>query len=333
VPYFYIRPLRRIDREVKYAIIENFRVKLIVITAATVFWFAVAIDNDYEHTLRIPITIANPPADKILVGDYPQSALVRFQGKGKALFALMFSGDAGIVVDLSRADLSSKVELKNDMIRTRHRGLPVSPKQIISPHFVTITLSNLIHKKVPIEPRVELSTLAGYTIVGDQVVEPNSITISGPEEFIKPLNRIYTNPYQFKNLSQDIRKKLSLQLFADSLNIKTERRRVYFSVDVQKLIEITINEIPLSVKNAPANLIVTPLPSTLSLTVEGGEELLLALKREDINAYVVFSDDRDSGTKGYPVNIEVPEGVRYRNARPSDFNLMMERERNASARH
>ena len=317
----------------KYAIVENLRVKLIVITAAMVFWFAVAIDNDYEHLLNIPIIISKPPPDKILVGDYPKFAFVRFQGKGKALFALMFAGDAKIVIDLSHTDLSTNVNLRNSMIQAQNRGLPVFPKKIVSPHSVKISLSKLIHKKVPIEYRVELSSLPGYTIVDKKFLSPDSIKISGPEEFLNTIKSVYTVPYQLQDLSKDIRKKISLQLFPDSLNIKFEKYQTYLTVDVQKLIEITINEIPVFVKNAPANLLVTPLPSTLSLTVEGGEELLLGLKREEIKAYIVFNNDRNSAMKGYPVRIEIPKGVRSRNARPASFNVMLERKKNASTRH
>lgn len=105
-------------------------------------------------------------------------------------------------------------------------------------------------------------------------------------------------------------------------------------MEIQKLIEITLPEIPVQVKNAPRNLIVTPLPSTLSLTVEGGEQLLLGLKREDIVAALDYQQVRDvRQQEGYTPIIKVPEGVSYRNVKPSSFKLMLERGNHAAARN
>jgi len=131
-----------------------------------------------------------------------------------------------------------------------------------------------------------------------------------------------------------LREDVELQPFPDSLQIELSLTRVNVIADIQKIIERTIPEIPVQVRNAPANLIVTPLPSTLSLTVEGGEQLLFSLKRDDITAFIDYNRVHNSSSKaGYAAYIEVPPGVRYRNVKPALFKLMMERGNSATARN
>jgi hypothetical protein len=87
------------------------------------------------------------------------------------------------------------------------------------------------------------------------------------------------------------------------------------------------------VENVPSHLKVSAVPSTVTLTVEGGERLLMRLRREDISAYIDYARIRSTEAAGHPIVIKAPPGVRCRNVRPALFKLMMERNHNASARN
>jgi hypothetical protein len=58
------------------------------------------------------------------------------------------------------------------------------------------------------------------------------------------------------------------------------------------------------------------------------------LKREDIVAYIDYARIRDDAeTAGHRAYIRTPNGVRYRDVKPTLFKLMMEVQNHASARH
>jgi YbbR domain-containing protein len=142
-----------------------------------------------------------------------------------------------------------------------------------------------------------------------------------------------TEPKEFSNINQNISERLRVQPFPASQHTRLSATTVQFYADVQKLIEVTLHEIPVQVQNAPAHLRVTPVPSTLSLTVEGGEKLLLNLKKENIIAYIDYARIRDATALGHPAYIRTPEGVRYRDVKPAFFKLIIENQNHASARH
>lgn len=318
----------------KINLFENYRVKIIVVTIATVFWFAVVTENVYEYDLEVPIVVTNLPIGKTLVGERPSQARVRFEGRGKALFALLFQRDAKVVVDLAEAGDSRTVRLQRDLVQIGRWGLPVVAKQILAPAEVEIKLVNVLYKQVAIKPEADVRPADGFTVVGKIRTTPDSVRIAGPEAYVKAISHLATAPFSARNLRTNLKQEVAVQAFPDSLHIDVPVKTVTLAVEIQKLIEITLPEVPVQVKNAPRNLIVTPLPSTLSLTVEGGEQLLLGLKREDIVAALDYQQVRDvRQQEGYTPIIKVPEGVSYRNVKPSSFKLMLERGNHAAARN
>ena len=312
---------------------ENHRVKLIALILASVFWFVVATENDYSYDAEAPIFFTNLPAHKIIVGKVPATARIRFSGKGKALLALLFYRDAFIELDLSHVRQEAEIELTSAMVQVGRRGIPVNVVQVLAPHTISIKLGGLQEKIVPVKPEIKIETPAGYTLAGKIQLEPDSIEIAGPEEFVKTLHEIRTVPREFRNVRNNLTEEIALQALPDSMKIEMPFEAVTLSADVQKIIELNLQEIPVRVKNVPTHLKVTAVPSTVALTVEGGERLLMHLRREDISAYIDYERIQASDVAGHPLAIEAPPGVHCRNVRPSLFKLMMERNHNASARH
>lgn len=308
----------------KTRLLKNHQAKLLAVVVATFFWFSVVTENEHEYNLEVPLRITSVPVDRILVGSLPATATVRFRGKGKALLALLFSGDARIQLDLSNLTKSTEVPLALSMIQTRHRRLPVSPIQILAPRAVHVELDDLVSKSVPITRAFQLSPTPGYTIVGSPHISPDSVIITGPKQNVRLIRSVVTEPEEFPDLHRDFQREIRLQMPADSLQILVSHETIMITAAVQKLIEITLNGVAIVVENAPHDMLVTPLPSTLSLTLEGGEQLLMGLKREDVRAAIAYRGKWRNGTDGYLPKITVPEGVRYHSIRPTEFKLMLE---------
>jgi len=317
----------------KSARFENLRVKLLVGALATLFWFAVVTENFYEYDVDLPIVAMNMPDGKTLASDLPETARVRFEGKGRALLSLLFSREARVMLDLSNMRRRYAVVMHPRMVNTRRSGLELTPLQILDPDTVWVQFANSLEKPVRVSSAIKIATIPGYTVVGPIHFTPDSIMISGPEEIVRRIDSVATEPKEFANIQQRLAARLRLQPFPKSQRIEFSTAAVEFAADVQKLIEVTLQEIPVQVRNAPAHVRVTAVPSTLSLTVEGGEKLLLDLKRENIVAYIDYARIREATAAGYPAYIRTPEGVRYRDVKPILFKLIIENANHASARH
>jgi YbbR domain-containing protein len=317
----------------KNTLLENLRVKLVVGALATLFWFAVVTENIYEYDVDIAIVAVNVPEGKIIANDLPATAHVRFEGKGRALLSLLFSREARLVLDLSNVRRRQAFALQRQMVHSRRGGLELTPLQIFYPDTVWVRLTALLAKPVRVSADVKIATIPGYAVMPPLRVKPDSVIISGPEEIVQTIDSVVTESKEFSNVQQSFSTLLRLQAFPKSRQITLSNQTVQFDADVQKLIEVTLQEIPVQVHNVPRHLKITPVPSTLSLTVEGGEKLLLHLKKENILAYIDYARMRDSAAVGHPAYIRTPEGVRYRDVNPALFKLLIENSNHASARH
>jgi YbbR domain-containing protein len=317
----------------KSALFENLRVKLVVAILATLFWFAVVTENEYEYDVNLPIVAVNVPEGKILATDLPAHARVRFEGKGRALLALMFSREARVILNLTNVRRRHAFELQREMVYTPRSGTGLIPLQILYPDTVRVQLANLAARPIPVIADVKITPVPGYTVMLPWQLRPDSVIVSGPEEAVRHVDSVVTEHQEFANVQDSVSTTLRLQPAAAPARIQFSAQTVKFFADVQKLIEVTLHEIPVRVQNAPTHVKITPVPSTLSLTVEGGEKLLLNLKREDIVAYIDYARIRETATAGHPAYIRTPDGVRYRDVKPTLFKLIMEAKNHAPARH
>ncbi len=324
---------RFIRMALKNVLVENLRVKLLVGILAILFWFAVVTENFYEYDVDVPIVAVNVPDGKIVANDLPAKARVRFEGKGRALLNLLFSREARVVLDLANVRQSHTFILQRQMVQSRRSSAELNPVHVLYPDTVRVKLTKLLEKRVRVSANMKITTIPGYTVVQPFHFEPDSITISGPAEIIRSIDSVATEHKEFSNLQHSLTERFRLQPFPAPQHVAFSENSVQVSVDVEKLIEMTLREIPVQVHNAPAHLKITPAPSTLSLTVEGGEKLLLNLKKENIVAYIDYARMRDTSSTGHPAYIRTPNGVRYRDVKPARFKLILENQNHAAARH
>jgi YbbR domain-containing protein len=317
----------------KNTLLENLRVKLVVGALAVLFWFAVVTENIYEYDIDVPIVAVNVPEGKILAKTLTKMARVRFEGRGRALLRLLFSREARVILDLSNVRRRYAFALQRQMVHAPRGGAELAALQILYPDTVQVLLTNLLQKPVRLSADVKINTIPGYTVIPPFRFDPDSIIIAGPEEIVRHIDSVMTEHKEFANVQQNIAERLRLRPFPESQHIKLSSHIAQFYADVEKLIEVTLQEIPVQVYNVPKHLKITPVPSTLSLTVEGGEKLLLHLKKENIVAYIDYTRIRDSATAGHPAYIQTPEGVRYRDVKPALFKLIIETSNHAAARH
>lgn len=91
--------------------------------------------------------------------------------------------------------------------------------------------------------------------------------------------------------------------------------------------EKPLSEIPIAVVNQPSNLKVTVIPSTLSLVLEGGTDLLLNVTKQNVKAYINYEKVHASKNKNHLAYIETPKGTRYRDVKPKRFKVVVEKVR------
>lgn len=302
---------------------ENYRIKLFSAALAVMVWFFVVTDNTYFQVISVPLYLINKPDDLILKTPVPDAVKVRFEGKGKDLIILGYR-DKIIEVDLHNIRRETVFPITVEMVHNIPSDLNVEPVGIVEPESLRVELDRFAVKRVPVQSDLTLNLLDGYIQVGKIQFDPDSIEVSGPRSLITPISELYTRSREYSGLVKDLNGRADLRLPDDPM-VKFSHERVRFAVDIQRRGEIRFTEIPIHVTGVPANMRVAVVPSTLSLTVEGGVEILSRITKEDIVATLDYSSRYRYRGKKIPAKIELPDEVGFSEVRPQFFELLIER--------
>lgn len=304
-------------------ILEHLQTKIIVVFLAFFLWFFVVTEDDYTHVFDIPIRIENIKAGKIIENKYPESAKVLFWGKGKQLLGLFIENDIELIINLNNVNKHYHAKLKKENIP--QHNISVEPIKVIEPDSIELHLVDLKKKKIPVCLAVTVHPIAGYTVVGDIVLTPDSIIIEGPESEVDKIESISTQEIEFKKIKRSFTKKIFLKpLNAEKIFLSTSR--IIMAVDVQKLMEKVISRVSIQVRNVPAGMQGTAIPPNLTLTLQGGVKLLSRITAQDIVAYIDYNRKKKKHEIGHPAIIQTPRGINIQNANPKTFKIVLRRE-------
>ena len=311
----------RVSRYKKW--LNNYKVKIFSLLSALFLWFYVVTDNRFNHTIQVPLHLTNRPQGWILQEPIPSRIKVQFRGSGKDLLNFLYR-DKRIELDLRQMRREKIFVITTDMIRGIPLGMAVTPQRIVGPDSVMVRLDRLAEKNVVIRSRIAIVPADGYIQVGNVSFEPDSILVSGPESYVNQITEAVTDSQEFRSVIKRIEDKIPLAHPAWE-TVTYGLSRVRFKADIQRIGERTITEIPVTVTSVPRGIRVIVVPSTLSLRVQGGVNILSELERDDIVATIDYRRRYQYTGKRIPAKIDVPEGITFSDVRPEYFELIVER--------
>lgn len=255
--------------------------------------------------------------------EIPSKIQVKFKGKGKHFLSFQYD-EKFIELDLEGKTQSTRFEIKPEMIKGIDNDLEIQPLEDINPDTIVVQLDRFMNKKVPVRSELVISELNGYTQVGDVQFDKDSITVSGPRLKVNQINYVNTESRQYNRVVKDLSGKVKIEPSKYS-TVHYSENTVYFKVDIQRIGEITLDRIPVRLTNVPQDITVKVVPSTLSLKLQGGVDLLNAIEKDDISAHIDFSARFRYERGKIPATILVPEDVNFTDVKPQYFELIVER--------
>ncbi len=303
---------------------QNYRAKLVVLALAIFLWFYVVTEEQYEYALDIPVVVVNLREDRVIRNQIPERARVLFEGTGKSLIGLMLNPDARLVLDLRNIRYRYTFHLAPKRVQFDRRNPRLVALRIVHPDTITVLLAEKRRRKLPVQPQITIQPADGYMVVGTVRISPDSAWATGPKDLVDALRAIPTAPLHLENVRSDVKRQVKLQLPSGrKVNIYPDRVELF--ADVQKLTEKRLTEVPVEIRNHPRSVRVECIPSTLSLTLEGGMEQLVRLRKEDIVAYIDYRRWDGNPDGELTAYIETPPGIRYRDVLPARFRLLVQK--------
>lgn len=305
-------------------LLRDLNIRLVIIAIAFFIWFHAVTERQYEHTFPVKVIPINIPDDYVITNHHTESVDVLFRGTGKILLQALINRKMEIAADVSGRhgrNLSIGLELRD--LNINGSDLDLEPIAFVTADTLNFTLEPLKAREVPVVSKIEIRPVPGYTVVGGIQLSPNKVSITGPKSMVDSTDGIETDYTQLSEINKDISGIIRLTN-PDAEKISIDITEVSYTADIQQLGEKDIRDIPVRVLNAPEAVRASVLPSTLSLKIKGGFELLESIHKGDILAYVDYRQYESSGESVLLPLFKTPNEITIFEVFPEKFELRIE---------
>jgi hypothetical protein len=285
---------------------------------AILLWFFITIGGQYDTTFDLPLEIVGKKPGKVVMESVPKTVKVHCQDTGKQLLLFKLFSEASVRLDISSINYFFDYPLHSDNIQLPGGFHPKSIN-IIEPDTVKIRLDDLERKQVPIRSLVSIIPKAGYALLGKPMLVEDSVTAWGARSDVRGILEVVTDSVTFDDVSGEFRKEIPLNIKDDRLEYNIDMVEVTARVD--RLGQIDLEDVPVSIEAVPSNRQVISEPSRVTLVVKGAVSLLRDLRNDSLRAVINFQESWNPSIKMYQPMIKLPEGIELVDIKPNQVHL------------
>lgn len=306
---------------------------LVFVFIATIFWFLNALSKDYSATVSFPVNYKNLPKDKILVRELPDKLFLEVKGGGFALLRYKIS-TAFQPINLNVSHQINNIKATNNMLHyIMHTNSPKTRKNIsrelnkdiqlikIIPDTIGLHFANIIQKKVPIVPDVDITYANQFSLDGEISTVPDSIIASGPSIIIDTLRKAHTTLLEFRDLDRSTKRNTSLKKID---RISFSNKRVVVKIPIDRYTEAT-QYIEINTINTPDSLNLRLFPAKIKINYRVSLNNFNKINENDFKAIVNYNN-LTSKSKFLKIKLQkYPKNIKDITISPSQVDFTIEK--------
>lgn len=264
--------------------------KVISLVLATLLWFFVGGEDIVDKNVMVPIDIINLPRDLVISNQF------------KKEIEVTVSGPRSAIQEMANRAVSRQINLSNatpgtNVIENDNTSIPV-PRGVtvlrIQPTSIILSLDKLIQKQFPVTPVTSGDVAAGFEME-KLVMNPDVITITGPETILSQADELMTEIIDINGLKESKNSQVPLDLepsFVDLIG----QTSVTAEVTVQpKMVEKKISKVNVEAFLAGEPRDVAPKTADVILRVP----VLLLKDQKDLKQLFTLSADETADQSGF----------------------------------
>lgn len=309
----------------------NKRVQVILICffVSVVFWFLIAMSKTYTDKFTIPVRYINFPDQRLVVNELPDKLVLSVKTTGFRILSYRFSKTQEPVVIDVKASLTGNLDNKNDLVAVPSKSFTEDFSEQLgsdysitgfSPDSILFSFSNMQRKRVPVILQSEITLEKQFDTTGRPLLDPDSVTVSGPAAAIGNLNAIKTVPLQLSNVKNVVRAKVSL--IKDHL-VTSDKEEITVLIPVEKFTEGSV-EVPVHSINVAPGYALKTYPDKVKVRYRVSLSKYNDVRPEMFDAVVDASGLPDEKTTQLKVKLEtVPAFIRSVSVEPERTDYIL----------
>ena len=284
------------------------------IPAIVSIFYILSCTSTIETDILIPISIENLPRGLTITGPPLKGLEVRVRGS-ESLIASLSDMKLQYKFDLSLVDIG----VQSIRIQRERILLPPGVSIVsITQSFLAVRIENEIIKGVPVIVPVSGRPAPGF-IVTNAVARPPRIVLRGPEDTLKPLDKVMTKPVDVGGHFESFKKKSALEL-VDNVEILSEDKIFVAEISIAEMI-ITKMFKTIKVEGRNASCPYSITPDRIDIEIKGPINILEKIDPDkDIKICVDFKDLKP-GKYVKRASIKIPVQTTLIGVRPEVFTV------------
>lgn len=294
--------------------------RVLALFCAVLLWFYATLNKKYETTVTIPIRLVNLDENLTAATPYPQAARVTVAGTGRQLFMLRFS-EAELLLNAERTVRGINVfRLSNENVEIR--GNPgVKVVAVREPLSLAVHFDAIVRKEVPVRPDVNVVTGQDRLVVGEPLLVPPRVFITGPRSSVAQVETLFTHHTEVNRLAHDTVLDVPL-LKPEPFGVAMAPDSVRITIRAEAIRKRTFSGIPVRLIDAPAGGGAKLDVKTVSLIIAGAEKEVDAVRPENINVYVSYARFALEQEEEVEPSVSILGNVQWSNLTPRTARLV-----------
>ncbi|MGD9707862.1 MAG: YbbR-like domain-containing protein [Candidatus Delongbacteria bacterium] len=293
-------PTINLTRRIYDSVKVNFALKIIFLIIGIALWLNINLQKDFETTVDIPIRLNNIVSGKTLLNPIPEKARIKIRSKGKNILMSDFSKDVYFEIDGSTFTDSATIKINMDYF-VNSSGTELEPLFIFHPQEINVVYDDLMVTRVPVILDYRFTPAPGYVTSGKFSMQPDSVTIMGPESKVRLVKNVRTSSIREEDVTAGFSKELDL-ILTDQGRLIYSEKSVTVSQEVVRKGSVTFKA-PIRITNKPESMNILLDPIAVDITVVGPVSELQNVTSDDFS---VTADARelDNITNKIPVKVK-----------------------------
>jgi hypothetical protein len=295
--------------------------------ASILIWLLITLSKEYITTISFPVEFGEISQNKLLLANQTKVLEIVVKTNGFKILRTRFNTKSiRINVNtLIRKKGTTYYLLLKSKKQSIKRQLPsgISLQEIIK-DTLFVELGSLVTKKLAVRSNLKISYHIGYDLSEKISLKPDSILVSGPENYISKIKDIELLPIVFEDLKVDFVKKVAIKVPEGVKNLKFNVKEVTVSGKIEKFTEGILN-VPFKIINVPKGFTINTLEKKIQVSYIVG---LSSFHKIDENSFQIECDYKMSASNnlGYliPKVVRKSSEVKSYKLIPNEINFLIQ---------
>jgi hypothetical protein len=295
--------------------------------ASILIWLLITLSKEYITTISFPIEYGEISQNKLLLANQTKELEIVVKTNGFKILRTRFNTKSLLInvnTLISKKGTTYYLLLKSKK-QSIKRQLPsgVSLQEIIK-DTLFVELGSLVTKKLAIKSNLKISYHIGYDLSEQISLKPDSILVSGPENYISKIKNIELEPIVFEDVKADFIRKVAIKAPEGVKDLKFNIKEVIVSGKIEKFTEGILN-VPFKIINVPAGITINTLNKKVQVSYIVG---LSSFNKIDENSFQIECDYAMSASNslGYliPKVVRKSSEVKSYKLSPNEINFLIQ---------